>query len=139
MHTAKRKAGFTLIELLVAVLVIGILAALVYPKFSPIKERTYVSAMKNSLNKLVTAQENHMDANNVYAVGSSVPGTGYAPDDDVINLTITSLDPQYGWIATVGHAKTEAQCGIAYGAAGAGGVEYTGKTVCSVTGPVTPS
>lgn len=51
------KKGFTLIELLLVVVIIGIVAAFVLPKFGDVKEKAYVSAMKNDLRNLATEQE----------------------------------------------------------------------------------
>lgn len=140
MKTLNRK-GFTLIELLVAVLVIGIISALVYPKFGPVKERTYVAAMKNTLNKAVTAEENYMDENDVYAPqdcgtdgtcsDDTLGGaTGFAPDDDVgIVIVPASGAESYGFVATATHAKTATSCEIEYGSDGTN--EFDGKITCS--------
>jgi prepilin-type N-terminal cleavage/methylation domain-containing protein len=148
MKTLRSRQGFTLIELLVAVLVIGIISALVYPKFGPVRERTYVAAMKNSLNKMVSAQENYLDANGQYGTLANLQGIGFELDEDVTGpggigsptITLhTSSNPQYGWQAVVGHSKTMTECGIQYGSSGPAptGVEYTQKVVCNPGGSLT--
>ena len=55
MRTHNR--GFTLIELLIVIVIIGILVAIVVPKFGNGKERAMVTAMRSDLHNLVTAQE----------------------------------------------------------------------------------
>src|SRR5438445_4502266 len=51
------RKGFTLIELLIVVVIIGILAAIVIPKFANTKGKAYIASMKSDLRNLVTAEE----------------------------------------------------------------------------------
>src|SRR5690606_2660392 len=101
------RKGFTLIELLIVVVLIGILAALVLPKFGDVKERAYKAAMQNDLRNLATAQEIYFEQNSVYASSA----------EDVIALsrgveiTITSeSDYKAGYTAVASRNGTEVTC-----------------------------
>ena len=59
--------GFTLIELLLVVVIIGIVAALVLPKFADVKDRAYQAAMQNDLRNLAVAQEIHFEKHGQYS------------------------------------------------------------------------
>lgn len=80
LHITMTK-GFTLIELLLVVVIIGIVAAFVLPKFGDVKEKTYVSAMKNDLRNLASAQEVYFSDWNHY-----IPN--YDTQDDKDNLLL---------------------------------------------------
>ena len=62
--------GFTLIESLIVVLIIGILATIVIPKFSNTKERAYTATMKGDLRNLAVAQEAYFHENSTTALGA---------------------------------------------------------------------
>ena len=49
--------GFTLIELLIVVVVIGILATIAIPKFSAMREKSFVAAVTSDLKNLASQQE----------------------------------------------------------------------------------
>lgn len=51
------EAGFTLIELLIVVVVMGILATIVIPRFNQFRERSYDAAAQADLRNAITAQE----------------------------------------------------------------------------------
>jgi len=62
MIRAQRKltlSGFTLVELMIVVSILGILAALVIPKFTNASETALVSATKNQLRSMRTALERY--------------------------------------------------------------------------------
>jgi len=100
------RKGFTLIELLIVVVLIGILAALVLPKFGDVRERAYVSAMQNDLRNLATAQEIYFEQNGFYA---TTAGEVIAVSDQV-EIEISSDDPQVGYKATATRTGTSMVC-----------------------------
>lgn len=115
------RKGFTLIELLLVVVVIGILAGFVLPKFGDIKAKAYQDAMKNDLRALVNAQEFYFDAHGQYAddlatLEQAKPdGEGFVTSDNV-NITINRLAPDE-YTAEATHAKAgNTRCTIGMGA-----------------------
>lgn len=100
------RKGFTLIELLIVVVLIGILAALVLPKFGDVKERAYKAAMQNDLRNLATAQEIYFEQNGFYAEEA----------EDVIALSqhvtidITVEENQAGYYAEASRRGTDVTC-----------------------------
>ena len=107
--------GFTLIELLLVVVIIGIVAALVLPKFGDVKQKAYVAAMKSDLRNLATAQEIYSDKNGNYAATTpEIPG--YALSDGVsIGIVMNAADQ--GYTATASHTKVPAgtTCSLSIG------------------------
>lgn len=123
MITSKR--GFTLIELLLVVVIIGIVAAFVLPKFGDVKEKAYVSAMKNDLRNLATEQEIYFDNHTKYMpslTGISGVIDRYTTSEDVL----VKYNQQYevhgyitgnagrstdnGYVANAFHDDTNIQC-----------------------------
>lgn|SRR5690606_12519597 len=98
------RKGFTLIELLLVVVIIGIIAALVLPKFGDVKERAYKAAMQNDLRNLATAQELYFEENDEYFVGTITEGTSGAPISvsDKVSISVTTAGNAY--VATATHA-----------------------------------
>lgn len=76
--------GFTLIELLLVVVIIGIVAAFVLPKFGDVKEKAYVSAMKNDLRNTATEQEIYFEENSDYMDATQL---GNVATSDGVTLT----------------------------------------------------
>ncbi len=117
MNTGRDK-GFTLIELLIVVVVIGVLASIAIPKFSRVRERSYIASVTLDLKNLATQQEIFHGDNMTYAADhTSIPNMSTSAS---VNLTVNEASPG-GWAATGWHdAVPGRQCGIYYGAAGAG-------------------
>ncbi len=111
----RRTDGFTLIELLIVVVIIGLLVAILTPKFGYTKEKAYVSTMKGDLRNLATAQETYWNDNSVY-YGGSVPSAQllYKPSVSV-TITITAASGA-GWAAQATHVGTPKVCALYTGA-----------------------
>ena len=105
--------GFTLIELLLVVVIIGIVAALVLPKFGDVKQKAYVAAMKSDLRNLATAEEIYSDKNGAYATTTgAIPG--YALSDGVSISIVVASGTDY--TATASHSKVSGTtCSLAIG------------------------
>lgn len=73
--TSPQTRGFTLIELLLVVVIIGIVAAFVLPKFGDVKEKAYVSEMKNDLRNAATTLEIYFSDNGEYPPSGDVNET----------------------------------------------------------------
>jgi prepilin-type N-terminal cleavage/methylation domain-containing protein len=110
--------GFTLIELLIVVVIIGILASIAIPKFSSVREKAYLSAMKTDLKNLATQQEVYHNGNYVFA---GTLTAAQATSSEGVTVTINEATGT-GWSATAVHAAlATAQCGIYHGDAAAAG------------------
>ena len=122
---ARNKMGYTLAELLIVTVVIGILAAIIAPKFSALRDKTYYAAMKADLKNLASQQENFYS--DTYTYTSSPTDLGFV-DSDGVTVIIGGVSTS-GWSATATHrALAEGLgCAIYYGLA------------TSPTAPVTPS
>jgi len=109
--------GFTLSELLIVVVIIGILASIVVPKFANGKERAMIAAMKSDLHNLMLAQEA------VYSNGLNYYN-GPVPDPSFLfnvsqSITITLVNvTSGGWGATATHSGTSRTCSIYVGTGG---------------------
>jgi general secretion pathway protein G len=115
---ARREGGFTLIELLIVVVVIGILASIAIPKFSSVREKSFIASVTLDLKNLAAQQEVFHHDNWTYASDHTA-----IPDMHVtsgVNLSVNQADP-LGWAATGWHDGLPGrQCGIYYGSASAG-------------------
>ena len=58
--------GFTLIELLIVVVIVGILAGIAIPKYSSVKEKSYIAAVTSDLKIMATQMEIYQAENLVY-------------------------------------------------------------------------
>ena len=107
----RARAGFTLVELIIVVVIIGLFATIVIPKFSSSRDKALVAAMKSDLRNLVTQQEARLADSGSYA--TSFPATLWSPSTGVTGPSI-SLTPT-GWTARVGHTSTTRICAIFVG------------------------
>ncbi len=110
--------GFTLIELLIVVVIIGILATVAIPKFTSVKEKGFVTAVKSDVRNLITAQESYFADFNTYGDLASVTAAiGFNASPNV-TVAIPNQDAS-GWSATATHTSlTEyTACGVYVGTA----------------------
>ncbi len=110
------RSGFTLIEILIVVVIIGILATVVAPKFSATKERSYVATMLSDLRNVRDAQERFFYYNNDYYDGP-IPHADldFEPSKNV-TIALESVSPA-GWAATSSYFGAPQTCAIFYGSA----------------------
>lgn len=110
-------SGFTLVELLIVVVVIGILATIAIPKFSRMREKSYIATVTSDLKNLASQQEIYLSNQYTYATALT-DMTEYSASDNVL-ISINESSGT-GWAATGTHAGLAgAQCGIFLGSAAA--------------------
>ena len=110
----RRRTAFTLVELLVVVVILGILAAIVIPKFRNTKGKAYAASLKTDLRNLATAEESFFYSNGRYTTAlDSVPFKG-SPGVIVIVSEASSI----GWSANATHPESyPLKCVVFMGAA----------------------
>ena len=106
------RKGFTLIELLMVLVIVGVLASMVIPKFSHTKEKAFIATMKSDLRNLVTAEEAYFADSLRYTTDL---GAAYRISTGIAGPTIALTGD--GWTATVSHRSTMKTCAV-----------YTGST-----------
>jgi prepilin-type N-terminal cleavage/methylation domain-containing protein len=125
--TRGARVGFTLVEIIVVVVIIGLLATIVIPKFSSSREKALVTAMKSDLRNLLTVQEGWMADSGSYA--TSFPTTISRPTTGVTGPTITLT--ANGWTASVGHVSTAKTCAIFVGTTSLAPATKEGVPTCT--------
>jgi type IV pilus assembly protein PilA len=108
--------GFTLIELMIVVVIIGILASIVVPKFANGKERAVVASMKSDLRNLVSAEEAYYSNGVVYYNGALPNAAIPYNTSDGVTVTLSSVTAT-GWAAQAAHVSTTKTCAIFVGTA----------------------
>ena len=107
------RSGFTLIELLIVVIVIGILVAIVVPKFQNTKGKANAAALKSDLHNLTTAEESYFYDNATYTDDVTSMKLLRSPGV-VLNVVKASGS---GWAAIATHpASYPLTCAIFFGA-----------------------
>ena len=128
----RQDRGFTLIELMIVVVIIGILASIAIPKYSSVREKAYLAAMKTDLKNLATQQDIYYDQS--YAFATQLSDANHAQSEGVAIL-INEATGQ-GWAASATHFGLPGEsCGIYHGnAAAAGGSPATlpSQVMCSM-------
>ena len=107
-----KKRGFTLIELLIVVVIIGILASIAIPKFSSVRDKAFMAAVKADLRNLANLQDVYYNDNYTYTTSTS--DVGYQPSEGVV-VTIGEATNR-GWSATGAHSGWAGEtCAIYHG------------------------
>lgn len=115
---ALTRRGFTLIELLIVVVIMGIILAILIPRFANSRERANEAAMKSDLRNLAGTQEAYWYDNDTYYSGP-VPGAGlnFQPSRGV-SIVLSDVTAA-GWAATATHTGSVRTCALFYGMAAA--------------------
>jgi type IV pilus assembly protein PilA len=124
-----RSRGFTLIEMLMVVVIIGILVAVLIPRFANTKEKALVATMKSDLRNLATAEESYYYDNSTYA-----PTTDELPSyQPSVGVTVSvNQATQGGWSATAASATVTRQCFLFVGnATPVGAATQEGQVACN--------
>lgn len=129
--TVGDRSGFTLAELLIAVVIIGLLSAIVLPRLSMAKDRGYVATMRSDLRNFAAHEESFFYDNAVYTADINQLAAGGFELSNGVALTITEATAT-GWAALATHnLSSGVQCGLFNGnAAPVGPATLEGVSAC---------
>ncbi len=99
--------------MMMVVVIIGILALVIIPKYENTKGRAYIAAMKSDLHNLATAEEGFLLENFSYTTNIAV--LNYH-GSNFVTVNVVSADGR-GWTATATHERTDVACSIFIGSA----------------------
>jgi prepilin-type N-terminal cleavage/methylation domain-containing protein len=122
-----RTTGWTLVEVIVVMVIIGLLATIVIPRFTSTRNKALVAAMKSDLRNLLTAEEARKIDSGSYV--TSFPATIWTPSTGVTGPSITLTGD--GWTATVGHVSTSQTCAIFVGSTPLAPASQEGVPTCT--------
>lgn len=124
-----RRQGFTLIELLMVMVIIGLLAAVLVPRFANSREKSFLAAMKSDLRNLATAQESYYYDNLAYSPSVAALTAFRATTGVTVTLNQATMG---GWSATASHNNTPRQCFLFVGSASpVGAATAEGQVACN--------
>ena len=108
----RRKRGFTLIELLLVIVIIGILVAVLIPRWVTSRNQAFQAAMKSDLRNLATAEEVYYTDNASYTTSLSAL-SGYRLSQGV-SVTINEAKTG-GFSASASRPPSSKRCYIFMG------------------------
>lgn len=103
----RQDRGFTLIELLLVIVIMGILMAVLIPRWASSRQRAFVAAMKSDLRNLATAEEAYFYDNATYAPSLAILTAYTASPGDVVTVNEATMG---GWSATASRPGLPKQC-----------------------------
>ncbi|MFL5563017.1 MAG: zinc ribbon domain-containing protein [Gemmatimonadaceae bacterium] len=109
------------------IFVLGIVAAIVIPKFANTKEKAYIAAMRIDLRNLATAEEAYHAAHGSYEANPAALGFNFGYGITLVDSIDAGKD---GWSATVKRAETSTRCTMSVGDRVPTG-EASGVPVCT--------
>ena len=98
----KRKMAFTLLELLIVVIILGVLAAIVIPRFSTVTANARATMLMDDLRVMRSQIMIFKAQHNGVAPGYPGCDTGNTPDNDALASHITLVSTANGLTAAVG-------------------------------------
>lgn len=111
------------------VVIIGLLASVLVPRFANSRERAFVAAMKSDLRNLASAEEEYYYDQQTYTATAGNLA-GYRPSTGV-TITIGQAH-QGGWSATASHSNSPRQCFLFVGnATPVGNATVEGQVTCN--------
>jgi prepilin-type N-terminal cleavage/methylation domain-containing protein len=114
---SRRNGGFTLVELLIAIVVIGVLAAIMIPAYGRVKNKGLGATMVSDLRNLVTAQENYFLENSEYYAGALPAAQFEYRVSSGVSVALQDVSIG-GWGAVATHQASEDTCAIYVGTSG---------------------
>lgn len=123
------RRGFTLIELLIVLVVIGLLASVLIPRFANSREKAILAAMKSDLRNLASAQESYFYDQLSYTTVLANQPSFRASTGVTIAIAQATMG---GWSASAAHANTIRQCFLFVGnASPLGAATLEGQVACN--------
>lgn len=104
--------GFTLVEILIVVVIIGILTAIIIPRFNNARGKSLAASLKNDLRNLAVAQEDYFYSSGGYVKDLSKLNYNSSP-----GVTVEILEANgAGWSARATHPQAyPLTCAIFWG------------------------